>query len=134
MGIIDSGCQVVIIHSTLWEKLRTPIKHEQVMLMELANRQANETMGTIPSICFSVGEVSLYYSVQVVRNALSNVSLVYLSFPLHLPSAGNFQIGAHTFYSPTQTQGPPSQLQPMLNSLPSVVTHPVLMRRNFNCQ
>src|SRR5882724_6851450 len=68
-GIIDSGCQVVIIHSDVWEILGTPMKHKQVMFMESANGQANVTMGTIPSICFSVGEVSLYCLVQVVRNA-----------------------------------------------------------------
>src|SRR5882724_11335245 len=33
MGIIDSGCQVVIIHSNVWGKLGTPMKHEQVMFM-----------------------------------------------------------------------------------------------------
>jgi len=36
-GIIDSGCQVVIICSDIWERLRTPMKHEQVMFMESAN-------------------------------------------------------------------------------------------------
>ena len=55
-GIINSGCQVVIIHSNIWERLRTPMKHEQVMFMELANGKSNATMGTIPSIFFSVGE------------------------------------------------------------------------------
>src|SRR5882724_8178029 len=50
MGIIDRGCQVVIIHSNVWGKLGTPMKHEQVMFMESANGQANTTMGTIPSI------------------------------------------------------------------------------------
>src|SRR5882724_1177405 len=60
MEIMDSSCQVVIIHSNIWEILRTPMKHKQVMFMESANGQANVTMGTIPSIFFSVGEVSLY--------------------------------------------------------------------------
>ena len=69
MGIIDSGCQVVIIRSDIWEKLGTPMKHKQVMFMESANGQENATMGTIPSICFSVGEVSLYCLVQVLRNS-----------------------------------------------------------------
>src|SRR5882724_1526041 len=69
MGIIDSSCQVIIIRSDIWEKLGTPMKHEQVMFMESANGRANTTMGTIPSICFLVGEVSLYCSVQVVKNA-----------------------------------------------------------------
>src|SRR5882672_181426 len=68
-GIIDSGCKVVIIRRDIWERLGTPMKHEQVMFMESANGQSNTTMGTIPSICFSVGEVSLYCSVQVVKEA-----------------------------------------------------------------
>jgi len=33
-GIIDSGCQVIIIHKDIWERLGTPMKHEQVMFME----------------------------------------------------------------------------------------------------
>ena len=45
------------------------MNHKQVMFMEPANGQANMTMGTIPSICFSGGEVSLYCLVQVVINA-----------------------------------------------------------------
>src|SRR5882724_11323971 len=45
MGIIDCSCQVVIICSVIWEKLGTPMKHEQVMFMESANGQANVTMG-----------------------------------------------------------------------------------------
>jgi len=31
MGIIDSGFQVVIICRDIWERLGTPMKHEQVM-------------------------------------------------------------------------------------------------------
>src|SRR5882724_4238385 len=68
-GIIDSGCQVVIIHKYIWERLEMPMKHEQVMFMESANGQSNATMGSIPSICFSIGEVSLYCQVQVVKEA-----------------------------------------------------------------
>src|SRR5882672_884329 len=45
------------------------MKHEQVMFMESANRQSNMTMGTIPSICFSIVEVSLYCLVQVIKEA-----------------------------------------------------------------
>jgi len=29
-----SSCQVIIICSDIWEKLRTPMKHKQVMFME----------------------------------------------------------------------------------------------------
>jgi len=90
-GIIDSGCQVVIICRDIWEKLGTPMKHEQVMFMESAKGQANTTMGTIPNICFSVGEVSLNFSVQVVKNSplkclltlpfMSLASTKYQEFP-----------------------------------------------------
>src|SRR5882724_3999930 len=57
------------IHQDIWERLGMPMKHKQVMLMELANGQSNATMGSIPSICFSIGEVSLYCQVQVVKEA-----------------------------------------------------------------
>jgi len=53
-GIINSGFQVIIIHKDIWERLGMPMKHEQVMFMELDNGQSNATMGTIPSICFSI--------------------------------------------------------------------------------
>src|SRR5882724_2901049 len=51
------------------------------MFMESANGQANVTMGMIPSICLSVGEVSLYCLVQVVRNATFEclISLPFMS-------------------------------------------------------
>jgi len=74
-GIIDSGCQVIIIHKVIWERLGTPMKHEQVMSMELANGQSNATMGMIPSICFSIGEVSLHCQVQVIKEAPSKCLL-----------------------------------------------------------
>jgi len=67
-GIIDSGCQVVIICKDIWERLEILMKH-QFMFMELANGQSNMTMGTTPSICFSIREVSLHCQVQVVKEA-----------------------------------------------------------------
>jgi len=68
-GIIDSGFQVIIICKDIWERLGMPMKHEQVMFMELANGQSNVTMGMIPNICFSIGEVSLHCQVQVIKEA-----------------------------------------------------------------
>jgi len=53
----------------IWERLGMPMKHEQVMFMESANGQSNATMGSIPSICFSIGEVSPYCQVQVIKEA-----------------------------------------------------------------
>src|SRR5882724_11040908 len=41
----------------------------QVMFMESANGLSNVTMGMIPSICFSIGEVSLHCQVQVIKEA-----------------------------------------------------------------
>ena len=69
-GIIDSSFQVIIIiHKDIWESLGMLMKHEQVMFMESANGQSNMTMGMIPSICFSIGEVSLHCQVQVIKEA-----------------------------------------------------------------
>src|SRR5882724_1375062 len=68
-GIIDSGCQAVIIYKDIWERLGMPMKHKQVMFMELANGQPNMTMGTIHSLCFSIREVSLHCQVQVIKEA-----------------------------------------------------------------
>jgi len=69
IGIIDSSCQVMIIHRDIWERLETPMKHIHVMFIELDNGQSNTTMGMIPSICFSIGKVSLYFLVQVIKEA-----------------------------------------------------------------
>src|SRR5882724_731162 len=68
-GILDSGCQVVIIHRDVWEKLGAPLKHDQLMFMESANSQANFTMGMLPRICFMVGDINLHCMVQVVQEA-----------------------------------------------------------------
>jgi len=129
---IDSGCQVVIIRRDVWEKLSTPMKHEQVMFMESANGQANTTMGTIPSICFSVGEVSLYCLSKWSEMPPSNVSSVYLSCPLCLPSARSSMV-AHISCSPIQTRGPPLRFPLMLRSSQGPAIHPALTRRIFNC-
>jgi hypothetical protein len=68
-GILDGGCQVVILRGDIWEALGAPMRHDKVMMMESANGQSNATMGLLPRICFTVGEVNLYCPVQVVANA-----------------------------------------------------------------
>jgi len=68
-GILDSGCQVVIIHQDVWERLGAPLKHDQVMFMESANGQANVTIRMLPRICFMVGDINLHCMVQVVQEA-----------------------------------------------------------------
>ena len=45
------------------------MKHEWVMFMESANGQANATMGTLPQIWLTVGEINLYCMVQVIQEA-----------------------------------------------------------------
>ena len=60
---------------------------------------------------------------------LLNVSSIYFSCPLHLPSVRSFWMGVHTSYLLTQTHGPPSLFQPMLRSLQSIATLPALTRR-----
>jgi len=83
MGIIDSGCQVVIIRMTYGKNWHTNEARASDVL-GVSQCQANTTMGTIPSICFLVSEVSLYCLVQVVKNALLNV---LLKPALHIPAS-----------------------------------------------
>ena len=133
-GIIDSGCQVFIIYRNVWEKLSTSMKHEQVMFMESANGQANMTMGTIPSICFSVGEVTLYCSVQVVRN-FPFVCLLSPPFTsLASTKCQEFLDGSAHLLFTNPTRRPPLQFPLMLRSPQGPAIYPALMRRIFNCQ
>src|SRR5882724_4029369 len=131
-GIIDSSCQVIIIRRDIWEKLGTPMKHEQVMFMESANGQANMTMGTIPSICFSVGEVSLYCSVQVVRSAPFECLLGLPFTSLASTKCQEFPDGSTHLLFTIQTRGPPLRFPLMLRSPQGPAIHPALMKRIFN--
>jgi len=81
MGIIDSGFQVVIIHSNIWEKLGTPMKHKQVMFMELANGLENATMGQFLAFVSQLVKSASTAQSKWSEMPLSNVSSVYLHIP-----------------------------------------------------
>jgi len=110
-----------------------PMKHKQVMFMESANGQANATMGMIPSICFSVEEVSLYCLVQVVRNAPFECLLGLPFTSLASTKCQEFPDGSHISCSLIQTRGPPLQFQFMLRSPQSLFHSPCSHKEDFNC-
>src|SRR5882724_5199132 len=110
------------------------MKQKQVMFMELANGQANATMGTIPSICFSVRGVSLYFSVQVVRNSPFECLLGLPFMSLGSTKCQEFLDGsAHLLFTDPNT-GAPITVLTYAKKSSSIATHPVLMRRIFNCR
>lgn len=68
-GILDSGCQVVLMRKELWQHLRVPLKSQEVITMESANGSRNSTVGLIPRVKFSIGSINLWCPVQVVDGA-----------------------------------------------------------------
>jgi hypothetical protein len=68
-GIIDCGCQVILMRKEIWTKLRIPLMAKKVLSMESANGTRNFTAGLIPRVKFTIGSVNLWCPVQVVENA-----------------------------------------------------------------
>lgn len=72
-GILDLGCQVVILRADIWARIGMPLDPERVMRMESANSTTDETMGVLPSVRFVLGDkdhqVVLTLPVQVVKTA-----------------------------------------------------------------
>jgi len=133
-GIIDSGFQVIIIHKDIWERLGTPMKHKQVMFMESANGQSNATMGMIPSICFSIREVSLHCQVQVVKEAPFKCLLSLPFTCLASTNSNIFWMEVHIFFSQTPIQVHLLLSQPMPKDPAEIILLPVIMKGIFNCQ
>lgn len=67
-GILDGGCQVIIIRHDIWKKLGMPLRPDRIMFMESANGGSNPTVGMLPRVTFGVGEVQLPCPVQVVED------------------------------------------------------------------
>src|SRR5882724_10188306 len=133
-GIINNGCQVIIIFSNIWERLGTPMKHKQVMFLESANGQSNATMGMIPSICFSIREVSLHCQVQVVKEAPFKCLLSLPFTCLTSTNSNIFWVGVHIFFSQTPRQVHLLLSQPMPKDPAEIILLPVIMKGIFNCQ
>ena len=94
------------------------------MFMESANGQSNVTMGTIPSISFSIGEVSLYCLVQVVKEAPFECLLGFPFTSLASTQCQEFPDGsAHLSFT-----------DPNTGASITVPTHPKApSRRSFPC-
>jgi len=109
------------------------MKHEQVMFMELANGQSNTTMGSIPSICFSIGEVSLYCQVQIVKEAPFEC---LLSLPFTCLASTKCQEfpdrSTHLLLTDPNT-GASITVQPTPSDPAGIVLLPVIMKGIFNC-
>ena len=74
-GIIDSGCQVILMRKDVWTKLRVPLYSQKCLKMESANGQKNFTAGLVPRVKISIGAIELWCPVQVVENAPFEVLL-----------------------------------------------------------
>ena len=69
VGILDSGCQVILMRKDVWTQLKVPLHPQKVLSMESANGTRNFTAGLVPRVKFSIGPVNLWCSVQVVETA-----------------------------------------------------------------
>ena len=74
-GIIDSGCQVILMRKDIWEQLRIPLYSQKVMSMESANGTKNYTAGLAPKVKITIGPVDLWCPIQVVETAPFEVLL-----------------------------------------------------------
>jgi hypothetical protein len=68
-GIVDCGCQVILMRKDVWTSLRIPLLSQKILTMESANGTRNNTSGLIPRIKFTLGSVILWCPVQVVETA-----------------------------------------------------------------
>jgi hypothetical protein len=68
-GILDNGCQIVIIRRDVWRRLQVPLRPDRIMFMESANGGSNATSGMVPRVIFEIGNVRLPCPVQVVEDA-----------------------------------------------------------------
>jgi hypothetical protein len=73
--ILDGGAQVVIMHSDVWEKLRTPLAIGGAMSMQSANSSTTMTRGIIENHPVQLGPVTVYLQIQVVEKAPFDVLL-----------------------------------------------------------
>jgi hypothetical protein len=74
-GILDCGCQVILMRKDIWSKLRVPMFSQKVMSMESANGTRNFTAGLVPRVKLTIGPVNVWCPVQVVENAPFEVLL-----------------------------------------------------------
>jgi hypothetical protein len=73
--ILDSGCQIVAMNSTIWEKLGNNLQVERTLKMEAANSTITEMHGRLRNIRFTFDDIDIYLQVQVMPNAPYDILL-----------------------------------------------------------
>jgi hypothetical protein len=73
--ILDSGCQIVVMNSTIWEQLGNNLQVEQALKMEAANSTVTKTHGCLRNIWFTFDDIDIYLRVQVMPNAPYDILL-----------------------------------------------------------
>ena len=67
--MVDDGSQIISILQDKWERIGLPIRSDKIMVMELANKSKDETMGLLQDLKVNIGGYNFYHQVQVVRDA-----------------------------------------------------------------
>jgi hypothetical protein len=80
--ILYSGCQIVVMNSTIWEQLGNNLQVERALKMEAANSTVTETHGCLRNIQFTFNDISIYLQVQVMPNAPYDILLGRLFYAL----------------------------------------------------
>jgi hypothetical protein len=80
--ILDSGCQIVVINSVIWEKLSNNLQVERALKMEAANSTITETHGRLRNIWFTFDDIDIYLQVQVMPNTPYDILLGHLFYAL----------------------------------------------------
>ena len=67
--ILDGGAQSILMRRDIWEKLRVPIAVNRATVMQSANSTSERTEGMVEDLPVTVGKVTVYLQVHVVKNA-----------------------------------------------------------------
>jgi hypothetical protein len=73
--ILDSGCQIVAMNNSVWEKLGNNIQVEQVLKIEAANLTITEMHGHLCNVQLMFDDINIYLQVQVMPNAPYDILL-----------------------------------------------------------
>ncbi|EJU02069.1 hypothetical protein DACRYDRAFT_37675, partial [Dacryopinax primogenitus] len=66
---LDSGSVLVAMNYNTWKDLKVPYYPDSVVNMESANNQATSTMGCVRNLRVTIGPISLFLQVHIVRES-----------------------------------------------------------------
>ena len=95
MGILDSGCKVVVMPKCVWEELGLPLCSDHVLWMASVNTSIDSTIGVLENLALDFGAGEVLLQVQIMGCA--NFDLL-LGRPFHC------LMSATTEDSPDSTQ------------------------------